>query len=84
MAAKSKEKVRVNYGDGKINFCLHVMNELTHSGQRTQNIYWQEEINLYWVIKLAIEISLFSLQINKMWCFVEKNKNMNIWQSFQI
>ena len=57
MAAKSKEKVRINV-------CLHVMNELTHSGQRTQNIYSQEEINLYWVIKLAIEISLFSLQFS--------------------
>ena len=37
---------------------------------RPQNIYSQEEINLYCIIKLATEISLFSLQISKSWCFV--------------
>ena len=42
---------------------------LTHSERRTQNIYSQEEMNLYCVIKLATEISLFSLQISKTWCF---------------
>ena len=45
---------------------------LTHSERRPQNIYSQEEINLYCIIKLATEISLFSLQINKqnkIWTF---------------
>ena len=37
---------------------------------KTPNIYSQEEINLYCIIKLATSISLFSLQINKTWCFV--------------
>ena len=36
---------------------------------KTQNIYSQEEINLYCIINLATEISLFSLQIsNLMFC----------------
>ena len=39
--------------------------DLTHSEQRPKNIYSQEEINLYCIIKLATEISLFSLQISK-------------------
>ena len=43
---------------------------LTHSERRPQHIYSQEEINLYCIIKLATEISLFSLQISKTWCFV--------------
>ena len=51
---------------------------LTHSEQRPQNIYSQEEINLYCIIKLATEISLFLLQISKTWRF------MYIWQSFLI
>ena len=38
---------------------------LTHLERRPQNIYSQEEMNLYCIIKLAIEISLFSLQISK-------------------
>ena len=33
--------------------------------RRPPNIYFQEEINLYCIIKLATEISLFSLQISK-------------------
>ena len=41
----------------------------THSERRPQNIYSQEEINLYCIIKLATEMSLFSLQISKTWCF---------------
>ena len=44
--------------------------DLTHSEWRPQNIYSQEEINLYCIIKLATEISLFSLQMCKTWCFV--------------
>ena len=43
---------------------------LTHSERRPQNIYSQEEMNLYCIIKLATDISLFSLQISKTWCFV--------------
>ena len=39
------------------------------SERRPQNIYSQEEMNLYCIIKLATEISLFSLQISKTWCF---------------
>ena len=42
---------------------------LAHSERRPQNIYSQEEFNLYCIIKLATEISLFSLQISKPWCF---------------
>ena len=38
---------------------------LFHSERRPQNIYSQEEINLYCIIKLATDISLFSLQISK-------------------
>ena len=45
-------------------------NSLTHSERRPQNIYSQEEINLYCIIKSATEISLFSLQISKTWCVV--------------
>ena len=41
---------------------------------KTPNIYSQEEINLYCIIKLATEISLFSLQISKTWCFVSTDK----------
>ena len=49
--------------------------ELSHSEQRPQNIYSQEEMNLYCIIKLATEISLFSLQISKTWMFcVDKIK----------
>ena len=54
---------------------------LTHSEWRPQNIYSQEEINLYGIIKLATSISLFSLQIsqkldvlcrqNKIWTFCQ-------------
>ena len=39
--------------------------DLTHSERRPQNIYYQEEMNIYCIIKLATEISLFSLQISK-------------------
>ena len=42
---------------------------LTHSEQRPKNIYSQEEMKLYCIIKLATEISLFSLQISKTCCF---------------
>ena len=45
-------------------------NGLNLSEWRPQNIYSQEEVNLYCIIKLATEISLFSLQISKTWCFV--------------
>ena len=38
---------------------------LTHSEQRPQNIYYLEEKNLYFIIKLVTQISLFSLQISK-------------------
>ena len=50
---------------------VSVSYDLTHSERRPQNIYSQEEINLYCIIKLAAEISfkLFSLQISKTWCF---------------
>ena len=34
------------------------------------NIYSQEEINLYCIIKLATYMSLFSSQISNTWCFV--------------
>ena len=53
---------------------------LTHSERRPQNIYSQQEINLYCIIKLATEISLFSLQISKlslMFC-VDKIKYENL------
>ena len=43
---------------------------LIYSERRPPNIYSQEEINLYCIIKLATEISLFSLQISKTSCFV--------------
>ena len=43
---------------------------LTHSEWRPPNNYSQEEINLYFIIKLATQISSFSLQISKTWCFV--------------
>ena len=48
---------------------------LSHSERRHQNIYFQEKINLYCIIELATEISLFSLQIsqNLMFC-VDKIK----------
>ena len=46
---------------------------LTHSERRPQNIYSQEEINLYCIIKLATEISLFLLQISKTWCLCRQN-----------
>ena len=36
-----------------------------HSERRPKNIYSQEEMNLYCIIKLATEISLFTLQISK-------------------
>ena len=42
---------------------------LAHSERRPQNIYSQEGMNLYCIIKLATEISLFSLQISKTLCF---------------
>ena len=42
---------------------------LTHSERRLQNIYSQEEMNLYCIIKLATEISLFLLQISQTWRF---------------
>ena len=35
---------------------------LTRSERRPQNIYSQEEINLYFIIKLATEISIFTNQ----------------------
>ena len=41
---------------------------------KTQNIYSQEEINLYCIIKLATEISLFSLQISNLMFCVDKIK----------
>ena len=48
---------------------LHSMG-LTHSERRPQDIYSLEDINLYFIIKLAAQMSLFSLQISKTWCFV--------------
>ena len=57
-------------------FCFHWYSlaktlrcTLTHSERRPQNRYSQEEMNLYCIIKLATDISLFSLQISKTWCF---------------
>ena len=44
---------------------IGLIDDLTHSERRPQNIYSQEEINLYFIIKLATQISLFSLQISK-------------------
>ena len=38
---------------------------LTHSERRPQNIYSQEDINLYCIIKLATQILYFSLQISE-------------------
>ena len=38
---------------------------VTYSEQRPQNIYSQEEMNLYCIIKLATYISVCSLQISK-------------------
>ena len=38
---------------------------ITHSERRPQNIYSQEEMNLYCIIKLETAISSFSLQISK-------------------
>ena len=46
---------------------MHIV--ITHSERRPQNIYSQEELNLYCIIKLATGISLCSLQIiNLMFC----------------
>ena len=57
------------------NILLQSFMSLTHSEQRPQNIYSKEEIYLYFIIKLATEISLFSLQISKTWTFcVDKIK----------
>ena len=56
----------------------HEHESLAHSERRPQNIYSQEEINLYCIIKLAIEISLFSLQISKPWCFVSHRQSFPI------
>ena len=43
--------------------CTNIQRKrFTHSERRPQNIYSQEEINLYCVIKLATGISIFSLQ----------------------
>ena len=47
---------------------------LSHSERRPQNIYSQEEMNLYCIIKLATKISLFSLQISKTLFCVDKIK----------
>ena len=44
---------------------------LTHSERRPQNIYSLEEKTLYFIIKLATQISFFSLQISNTWCFVK-------------
>ena len=49
---------------------------LAHSERRPPNIYSQVEINLYCIIKLATEISLFLLEINLMFC-VDKIKYEN-------
>ena len=46
------------YPFSQVNSCL------THSERRPPNIYSKEE-NLYFIIKLATQISLFSLQISK-------------------
>ena len=53
----------VIFGDNCLAWLLWV--DLIHSEQRPKNMYSQEEINLYCIIKLATEISLFSLQISK-------------------
>ena len=43
---------------------------LTHSEQRPPNIYsLEEKKKIYFIIKLATQISLFSLQISKTWMF---------------
>ena len=62
-----KNKKQLINGHKKVGFPDE---SLSHSERRPQNIYSQEEINLYCIIKLATEISLFSLQISKTWCFV--------------
>ena len=36
---------------------------------KTPKYFFQRGMNLYCIIKLATEISLFSLQISKTWCF---------------
>ena len=55
--------------------CLKIEWNLTHSEWRPQNIYSQEEINLYCIIKLATEISFISVQSSKTWMFcVDKIK----------
>ena len=38
---------------------------------KTPNIYYQEEINLYCIIKLATGIVFILIQISKTWCFVQ-------------
>ena len=37
-------------------------------------LFFRGEKQLYFIIKLASQISLFSLQISKTWCFVSKDK----------
>ena len=56
---------------------------LTHSEWRPQNIYSQEEMNLYGIIKLATEISLFSFQISKLDVFCRQNKTWTFGNPFQ-
>ena len=51
---------------------------LTHSEWRPQHIYSWAEKTLYFIIKLATQIPLFSLKISKTRCFVSAKLNMNI------
>ena len=46
-------------------FACGLISALTHSERRPQNIYFQEDINLYFINKLATQISLLLLQISK-------------------
>ena len=52
---------------------------------KTQKYLFFRGKKLYFIIKLATQISLVSLHISNTWCFVSKTKwNMNIWPSFPV
>ena len=60
-----------------------VTNALAHSEWRPKNIYSQEEINLYCIIKLATEISLFHYKSVKLDVLCRQNKIWKFGNPFQ-
>ena len=54
--------------NNRLNFKIR-QSLLTHSEWRPQNFYSQEEMNLYFIIKLATEILYFHYKSVNTWCF---------------